>query len=69
MSREMTQAEVDEIVVYCRTHPNCRIEGDAGGWCIALTDGKSFKGWMHPLSFLDMLHGTPAGIDVLKAAV
>ncbi len=66
MSAPFTQAEMDEIVAYCETHPNCRIQmEDDGSWCISISDGQHFRGWMHPNSFLDLIRETPV-TDILK---
>lgn len=67
MSKPITQAEMDEISAYCKTHPNCRVQLTAESWCMFISDGKNYMGWMHPRTFLDMIRETPQPTtDILK---
>ena len=66
MSEPITQAEADEISAFCETHPTCRIQmWEDNSWCISISDGQNYRGWMHPRSFLDMIRETPT-TDILK---
>lgn len=66
MSEPITQADANEIIAFCATHPNVRIhKEDDGGWYIVVATDK-YLCELHPRTFLDIIRGAEPGESILK---